>query len=129
MQTDKGCKGTAYVCFQKPSSVSLALELNQSKILDREIRVEKFAPKKLAGKHDRKELKPKQLGNKVKAEGKADSKPNSKPNVVAQDGLDKKPQDGKKKQKKVKAGKKANKQFVGTKSDEKKVNYQTHFRK
>lgn len=44
-----GCNGTAYVCFKKPESVDLAMKLNKTLVLDREIRVERFHTKKLGG--------------------------------------------------------------------------------
>lgn len=40
-----GCKGTAYVCFKNPESVGLALELNQTMMNDRPIRVERYKAK------------------------------------------------------------------------------------
>uniref|UniRef100_A0A1L8DHW8 Putative nucleolar protein 12 n=1 Tax=Nyssomyia neivai TaxID=330878 RepID=A0A1L8DHW8_9DIPT len=40
-----GCKGTAYVCFKNPESVGLALELNQTMMNDRPIRVERYKNK------------------------------------------------------------------------------------
>ncbi|KAH8383244.1 hypothetical protein KR009_007528 [Drosophila setifemur] len=50
---DKGCKGVAYVCFQKADAVGLALELNQTLLDDRPINVERYAVKKLGAKHMR----------------------------------------------------------------------------
>lgn len=49
IQCKNGCNGTAYVCFEKPESVGLAMELNGTLVLDREIRVERFHTKKLGG--------------------------------------------------------------------------------
>uniref|UniRef100_A0A7G3AR87 isocitrate dehydrogenase (NADP(+)) n=1 Tax=Lutzomyia longipalpis TaxID=7200 RepID=A0A7G3AR87_LUTLO len=40
-----GCKGTAYVCFKNPESVGLALELNETMMNDRPIRVERYKAK------------------------------------------------------------------------------------
>ncbi|XP_043643064.1 RNA-binding protein 34 [Drosophila teissieri] len=50
---DKGCKGVAYVCFQKPDAVGLALELNQTLLDDRPINVERYQVKKLGAKQVR----------------------------------------------------------------------------
>ncbi|XP_017056483.2 RNA-binding protein 34 [Drosophila ficusphila] len=50
---DKGCKGVAYVCFQKPDAVGLALELNQTLLDDRPINVERYQVKKLGAKQIR----------------------------------------------------------------------------
>ncbi|XP_052851930.1 LOW QUALITY PROTEIN: RNA-binding protein 34 [Drosophila gunungcola] len=50
---DKGCKGVAYVCFQKPDAVGLALELNQTVLDDRPINVERYQVKKLGAKQVR----------------------------------------------------------------------------
>ncbi|XP_017025564.1 RNA-binding protein 34 [Drosophila kikkawai] len=49
----KGCKGVAYVCFQKPDAVGLALELNQTLLDDRPINVERYLVKKLGAKQVR----------------------------------------------------------------------------
>lgn len=49
VQCKLGCNGTAYVCFTNPESVDLALKLNKTLVLDREIRVERFHTKKLGG--------------------------------------------------------------------------------
>lgn len=49
IQCKFGCKGTAYVCFKEPESVVLAMKLNKTLLLDREIRVERFHTKKLGG--------------------------------------------------------------------------------
>lgn len=58
IQCKYGCKGTAYVCFKKPESVDLAMKLNKTLVLDREIRVERFHTKKLGGgKSDSKDVK------------------------------------------------------------------------
>ncbi|XP_016989418.2 nucleolar protein 12 [Drosophila rhopaloa] len=50
---DKGCKGVAYVCFQKPDAVGLALELNETLLDDRPINVERYQVKKLGAKQVR----------------------------------------------------------------------------
>lgn len=49
LQTDKGCNGTAFVCFEKPESVALALELNGTLVLNREMRVSRYSVKELGG--------------------------------------------------------------------------------
>lgn len=46
LQGIKGCKGIAFICFTKPESSELALKLNGTKVLDREIRVERYSEKK-----------------------------------------------------------------------------------
>ncbi|ALC47260.1 CG12288, partial [Drosophila busckii] len=50
---EKGCKGVAYVCFQKPDAVGLALELNETLLDDRPIHVERYSVKKLGAKETR----------------------------------------------------------------------------
>ncbi|XP_023165645.2 RNA-binding protein 34 [Drosophila hydei] len=50
---EKGCKGVAYVCFQKPDAVGLALELNETLLDDRPIHVERYSLKKLGAKQAR----------------------------------------------------------------------------
>lgn len=50
---EKGCKGVAYVCFQKPDAVGLALELNETLLDDRPIHVERYSVKKLGAKQAR----------------------------------------------------------------------------
>ncbi|EDV90848.1 GH22238 [Drosophila grimshawi] len=44
---ERGCKGVAYVCFQQPDAVGLALELNETMLDERPIHVERYAVKKL----------------------------------------------------------------------------------
>ena len=50
---DKGCKGVAYVCFKNPEAVGLALELNETLLYERPIRVERYSVKKLGAKQAR----------------------------------------------------------------------------
>lgn len=50
---EKGCNGVAYVCFQKPDAVGLALELNETVLDDRPIHVERYSVKKLGAKQAR----------------------------------------------------------------------------
>ncbi|KAH8267323.1 hypothetical protein KR018_006889 [Drosophila ironensis] len=50
---EKGCKGVAYVCFQQPDAVGLALELHGTLLDDRPINVERYAAKKLGAKKTR----------------------------------------------------------------------------
>lgn len=95
LQCDKGCKGIAYVCFESPDSVGLALKLNKTMVLDREMRVERYIVK------NKKKSKPQNVqadakspakgkkGGKPKAAGAKDKKPN---------GPGKKSKDGKKKE-------------------------------
>lgn len=46
MYCDKGCNGTAYVCFKDNASITMALELNNSNVEGRPIRVERYTAKK-----------------------------------------------------------------------------------
>lgn len=46
MYCDKGCNGTAYVCFKDNASITMALELNNAEVEGRAIRVERYAAKK-----------------------------------------------------------------------------------
>ncbi|XP_059619914.1 RNA-binding protein 34-like [Phlebotomus argentipes] len=66
LRSPLGCKGTAYVCFKNPESVGLALELNQTMMNDRPIRVERYKskPKAVKGAPE------KQKGQKAKPGGK-----------------------------------------------------------
>lgn len=50
---EKGCNGVAYVCFEKPDAVGLALELNETVLDDRPIHVERYSVKKLGAKQAR----------------------------------------------------------------------------
>lgn len=115
VQSDKGCKGVAFVRFAQPESCSLALKLNGTSILDREIRVEKYKENKSpAAKEVKKAKTPKpvlkkKLANKNAANKNAANK--ASPTV-----------DGDKKKKKK------NKEFLGVKSnDAKKVRIANSF--
>lgn len=116
LQCDKGCKGIAYVCFENAESVGLALKLNKTLLLDREIRVERYIEKK---KKKQKATPPALSPGKVKSgKGKKPMVPGKKPHAAG-----KKPQaTGKKPHatgKKPKDGKK--KEFTGVKSTTKKT--------
>lgn len=54
IQNAKGCSGVAYVCFKKPDSVGLALELNKTFLDDRPINVEKYSKNKSGASKKRK---------------------------------------------------------------------------
>lgn len=54
MFCDKGCNGTAYVCFKDNASITMALELNNSDVEGRAIRVERYTAKKQGAGVDRK---------------------------------------------------------------------------
>lgn len=113
VQSLKGCNGVAFIRFAKPESCALALKLNGTPILDREIRVEKYSPNKAtnAEKNVKKEKvkKPQQqLGKKKKNANKGGASEGGKPTNP-----------------KVGDNKKKNKEFMGAKSnDAKKVNRQ-----
>lgn len=56
VQSLRGCKGVAFIRFAKPESCALALKLNGTLIMDREIRIEKYkANKAEEGKKIKKE--------------------------------------------------------------------------
>lgn len=105
VQSDKGCKGVAFVRFENPESCALALKLNGTSILEREIRVEKYkANKSPADKNVKKAKTPKAVQKKNNANKKA-----GKPAASAVEGGDKKKN-------------KKKKEFLGVKSnDAKKV--------
>lgn len=54
MNCDKGCNGTAYVCFKDNASITMALELNNSDVEGRAIRVERYTAKKQGAGGERK---------------------------------------------------------------------------
>lgn len=75
LQCDKGCKGIAYVCFKDNASVTMALELNNSVLEGREIRVERYtAGKQGAGAKREKTASPAAGGAKKRLEQKAAKK-------------------------------------------------------
>lgn len=85
---EKGCKGVAYVCFQKPDAVGLALELNETLLDDRPIHVERYSVKKLgakqardavaaSGPHTKSKMKPNAVGAKKRID-KRQRKENAK---------------------------------------------------
>lgn len=55
-KVDKGCKGVAYICFETPDAVSLALELEGTMLNDRPIHVERFNEKKMDMKSKKKAM-------------------------------------------------------------------------
>lgn len=123
LQCDKGCKGIAYVCFENAESVGLALKLNKTLILDREVRVERYIAKK---KKKQKAPAPAQSPGKGKSgKGKKATVPGKKPHAIGKKPLatGKKPLTTGKKPlaagKKPKDGKK--KEFTGVKSTTKKT--------
>lgn len=71
---DKGCNGVAYVCFQKPDAVGLALELNGTVLDDRPIHVERYSVKKLGAKQARDAVAAKTAGSQSKSKSKQNSK-------------------------------------------------------
>lgn len=117
VQSERGCKGVAFVRFVKPESCALALKLNGTPILDREIRVEKFKVGKLNEKKDKKQKKGK-IAPKPALKGKAGNKVANNAGKKA-DLKDTNKQTEKKKNKK-------NKEFLGLKSNDKKKVRQSH---
>lgn len=103
VQGERGCKGVAFIRFAKAESCSLALKLNGTEILDREIRVENY---KAGDKKVKKEktIKPVKVNKNTGV--KANAKFAGKGPKLA---------DGKRGDKKKK-----NKEFLGVKSIEKK---------
>ncbi|TDG50045.1 hypothetical protein AWZ03_003555 [Drosophila navojoa] len=78
---EKGCKGVAYVCFQKPDAVGLALELNETLLDDRPIHVERYSVKKLGARQARDAVaaagpqsKPKNKSNALGAKKRVDKR-------------------------------------------------------
>ncbi|KAH8407161.1 hypothetical protein KR222_009559 [Zaprionus bogoriensis] len=67
---EKGCKGVAYVCFQKPDAVGLAIELNETVLDDRPIHVERYSVKKLGAKQARDAAAATSTGAQSKSKGK-----------------------------------------------------------
>lgn len=110
-QSNRGCSGVAFIRFENSDSCALALKLNGTTILDREIRVENYKAKKSDQGKKEKTSKP-VVGAKAKNLKKGAGKNANKPN--AQNGA----QNGDKAK-----TKKKNKEFLGVKSnDAKKVN-------
>lgn len=109
-QTLKGCSGVAFINFVKPESSALALKLNGTTILDREVRVEKYEEKKEKKVKKEKTPKPQKMGKKNVTAAGAQNKQKS----VDQAGVAKSNDINKKIKK--------NKEFMGAKSnDNKKV--------
>lgn len=116
IQTKKGCKGVAFVCFENPDSVALALELDKTSLLDRPMHVERYKETKLKSSDKIKLKSVKKLKVKNKNPGAVNKSPTNNYNSIQ----GKSPN---KKQKSPKVGKKNNKEFQGVKSNEtKKVN-------
>jgi len=110
LQCEKGCKGTAYVCFKSEDATGLAMELNGTLVLDREVHVERFHTKKLgAGARNKKEPLDgvaRRIASKIKKTG----------NELPLKGLKKKI----KQQSTEGSEKKKQKNYLGVKSGEKK---------
>lgn len=116
IQSDRGCKGVAFVCFEKPDSVALALELDKTSLLDRPMHVERYKEAKLK-RTDKIRLKTvKKLKIKNKNPGAVKKSPTNNNNSIQGSSPNKT-------QKSPKVGKKKNKEFQGVKCNEmKKVN-------
>lgn len=93
MQTDRGCSGLAFICFENNESVALSMELNNTLILDREMRVERY--KENRSKDRKMKIKKPEQNNKNQFANKAGKFKNEKK-------------------------KKLNKEFSGAKSTDKK---------
>lgn len=63
----------AYVCFQKPDAVGLALELNETLLDDRPIHVERYSVKKLGAKQARDSAAAATTGPQAKSKNKANA--------------------------------------------------------
>lgn len=61
LRNKMGCIGIAYVCFKRPESLSLAMELNGTVINDRPCRVERYKAKPKTSKVEKDEKKPKEV--------------------------------------------------------------------
>jgi len=57
MQCEKGCNGIGYVCFKKTESVGMALELNNSDVQGRPVRVQRYVKKTPGGPKEKKNKK------------------------------------------------------------------------
>lgn len=60
LQSPKGCNGTAFVCFKDSASVVNALKLNNTQILGREARVDRYQTNKLGARAAKPEKNSKQ---------------------------------------------------------------------
>lgn len=110
LQGPQGCKGIAFIQFAKPESCELALKLNGTEILDREIRVSRYTIKKKEKVQTANKKGKQQKGGKVQknAVAKGAGKPNASDDAdVAMHKMM-----AKKKKDKTKTGK----EFMGTKS-------------
>lgn len=116
IQTNRGCNGVAFICFESPDSVALALELDKTSLLDRPMHVERYKEAKLKRSNKIQLKTVKKLKIKNKNNGAVNKLPTNNNTPIQ----GKSPN---KKQKPPKEGKKKNKEFQGVKSNEsKKVN-------
>lgn len=111
LQGEHGCKGTAYVCFKGGESVTLALKLDKTVVLGREIHVERYHTKKLGSGTKAKVQLKKKAGYERRVIGKGIE---NKPKVKSGFGLKKNAGGAENAHKKKK-------EFVGEKTDKKKV--------
>lgn len=113
LQCEKGCKGTAFICFKESGAVSLALKLDKTLVMDREIHVERYHTKKLGGGQKAKDAKEhvKTLKGAEKRLAHKDGASPKSPGAKPKGGFGKKDE----------ASKKKTKEFLGTKTDKKKV--------
>lgn len=111
IQTDRGCKGVAFVCFISPDAVPLALELNGTEILGRQMHVERYKESKLKRSDKLTTLFLKKNKSDPGIQAKKIFKKKNKTNPANPNAM--KQTDGGKKKK--------NKQFTGVKSNEAKT--------
>lgn len=124
IQGPEGCKGVAFIRFTKPESCELALKLNGTEILNREVRVERYSAKKKKDKAQAKGKKGQQQQHQKSGKFKKNAAKGGergqlkKPKVEADDDGNVHKKMGKKNKNKAKTVK----EFMGTKSvDNKKV--------
>lgn len=54
LQGEKGCKGTAFVSFETPEAAALAMDLDKTLVLDREVHIEPYRSEKARLKSEKK---------------------------------------------------------------------------
>lgn len=113
MQNEKGCKGTAFVSFDTPEAAALAMDLDKTLVLDREMHIEPYRSEKIQQKQS-KVKKNKATGAALRVANKKEKKGFQK--SLKPKGVGKKETTSKAADKKDKKSK----DFLGTKSNDKK---------